>query len=154
MNYTPAIVVPAPQLTWSHYEILISLKKVKIKYSAFDLGFRIYPDILGANTRNLTENTIVTVKKKNNNYSFALHSNITPGQLYTYKGYITEIIDGDTLWVNLDLGCNTWTNRKLRLKGINTPAYAMPWENYREICLCRGLKKPFKQFIESIKIMF
>jgi len=27
-----------------------------------------------------------------------------------------------TLWVNLDLGCNTWTTRKLWLKGINSLA--------------------------------
>jgi endonuclease YncB( thermonuclease family) len=31
-------------------------------------------------------------------------------------------VDSDTLWITLDLGFNTWTTRKLRLKGINAPA--------------------------------
>jgi endonuclease YncB( thermonuclease family) len=39
---------------------------------------------------------------------------------YTYKAYVVEVIDGDTMWVDIDLGFNTWTQQKVRLRGINT----------------------------------
>lgn len=40
---------------------------------------------------------------------------------YTYRAYIEKVIDGDTLWVNIDLGFNTFTRQKLRLNGIDAP---------------------------------
>ena len=43
-----------------------------------------------------------------------------PKTLYTYKGYVKELIDGDTLWVTIDLGFSTRTTQKVRLRGINT----------------------------------
>ena len=67
------------------------------------------------------ENSIISTKKKNNQYSVTPEDTIHANNLYTYKGYIKGIIDGDTLWVTLDLGFDTWTTRKLRLRGINSP---------------------------------
>ena len=32
-----------------------------------------------------------------------------------------RIIDGDTLWVKIDCGFNTWVRQKLRLKSIDAP---------------------------------
>jgi micrococcal nuclease len=40
---------------------------------------------------------------------------------YTYKGKVIEIIDGDTLWVDIDLGFDVSVKRKLRLRDIDTP---------------------------------
>jgi endonuclease YncB( thermonuclease family) len=40
---------------------------------------------------------------------------------YTYKAIVLEIIDGDTLWVHIDLGFDIWVKRKLRLRDIDTP---------------------------------
>ena len=47
---------------------------------------------------------------------------VTTGDVthYTYKAYVIEVIDGDTMWVDIDLGFNTWTQQKVRLRGINT----------------------------------
>jgi endonuclease YncB( thermonuclease family) len=42
-------------------------------------------------------------------------------RLFTYKGYVKEIIDADTLWVTIDLGFNSRTTQKIRLRGINAP---------------------------------
>lgn len=43
-------------------------------------------------------------------------------KLYFYHGIVTNIYDGDTIRVNIDLGFNTWMfDRKLRLYGIDTP---------------------------------
>ena len=40
-------------------------------------------------------------------------------QAYTYKGYLTRIVDGDTLRVTLDLGFGIMHEEILRLRGIN-----------------------------------
>ncbi|MEI7942905.1 MAG: thermonuclease family protein, partial [Candidatus Riflemargulisbacteria bacterium] len=39
---------------------------------------------------------------------------------YTYKANVLEVLDGDTIWVDVELGFNTWTTQKLRFRGINS----------------------------------
>jgi micrococcal nuclease len=42
--------------------------------------------------------------------------------LYHYRALITDVYDGDTCTVNIDLGLNTWIQgEKLRLYRINAP---------------------------------
>lgn len=42
--------------------------------------------------------------------------------LYTYKGVIKSVYDGDTVTADIDLGFNTWLHgEKLRLARINAP---------------------------------
>lgn len=42
--------------------------------------------------------------------------------LYIYSAEVVRIYDGDTIWVDLDLGLGIWMkNQPLRLWGINTP---------------------------------
>lgn len=42
--------------------------------------------------------------------------------LYTYNARCTQVYDGDSITVNIDLGFNHWMlNQKIRLFGINTP---------------------------------
>lgn len=42
--------------------------------------------------------------------------------MYTYKAHITQVYDGDTVTVDIDLGLNVWIrNEKVRLYGINAP---------------------------------
>jgi len=46
----------------------------------------------------------------------------TPNELlYTYKAYLETVIDGDTLWVALDIGMRELSRQKLRLRGIDCP---------------------------------
>jgi len=40
---------------------------------------------------------------------------------YTYQATLQRVIDGDTLWVNIDCGFDTWIDQKVRLRGIDTP---------------------------------
>ena len=40
---------------------------------------------------------------------------------FTYKAYVQEVIDGDTLWAVIDLGLGNYTSQKLRLRGIDCP---------------------------------
>ncbi len=42
----------------------------------------------------------------------------TKKDLYTYKAYVLKVIDGDTMWINIDLGFKTWIYHKTRFRGI------------------------------------
>ena len=44
--------------------------------------------------------------------------NISKKDIYTYKAYVLSVIDGDTLWLNIDLGFKTSIYHKTRLRGI------------------------------------
>lgn len=41
--------------------------------------------------------------------------------LYTYRAAVEEVIDGDTLWVVVDLAFGLTMKQKLRLRGVNAP---------------------------------
>ena len=42
--------------------------------------------------------------------------------MYQYKAIIQNVVDGDTLTINIDLGLSVWVNNeKIRLQGVNTP---------------------------------
>ena len=40
---------------------------------------------------------------------------------YTYAGIVEHVVDGDTLWVDIECGFGIWTEQKLRLRGIDAP---------------------------------
>lgn len=42
-------------------------------------------------------------------------------KLYNYKAIVTKITDGDTIWVTMDLGFDTFRTTVCRFYGINTP---------------------------------
>ncbi|MBN2011327.1 thermonuclease family protein [candidate division KSB1 bacterium] len=43
-------------------------------------------------------------------------------KLYQYNAYVTEVYDGDTCTVDIDLGLHTWLkDEKIRLARINAP---------------------------------
>ena len=47
---------------------------------------------------------------------------INEDALYYYRAETTDVYDGDTVTVNIDLGFSTWLHdQKLRLFGINAP---------------------------------
>lgn len=49
-------------------------------------------------------------------------SGATKGDIYTYKGKVERVVDGDTLWVRINLGFRDFFIRqKLRLRGIDAP---------------------------------
>lgn len=91
-----------------------------------DLGFMTYVESPHQEVRTgrPTKDNVVRVEKSarieksERDYQFTnMDKGVAP--YYTYKAYVIEVIDGDTIWVNIDLGFSTWTKQKLRLKGIN-----------------------------------
>jgi len=47
--------------------------------------------------------------------------------VYNYpRCKVVRVVDGDTIDVVIDLGCNVFTRQRLRLRGINTPEVRGP----------------------------
>ena len=42
-------------------------------------------------------------------------------QLYTFKATCTNVVDGDTIDIDLDLGFETFAKRRVRLLNVDTP---------------------------------
>ncbi len=40
---------------------------------------------------------------------------------YTYVARVLRVIDGDTVWLDIDCGFRVWARQKVRLRGIDTP---------------------------------
>ena len=96
------------------------IKKVQ-NNTVVDLGFRFFiesPVEMNELSRN---GDLIQSQKDENGYQFFDNSDLVVPH-YTYKAFVLEVIDGDTLWVNIDLGFGAWTTQKLRLRGINTKA--------------------------------
>ncbi|MBU0634377.1 MAG: hypothetical protein KKB82_04730 [Candidatus Omnitrophica bacterium] len=96
-----------------------------------DCGFNIYYE---SDIAKISAKLVETVKTKN---SYKLvKSDATTKHLYTYKAYVRKIIDGDTLWVNVDCGFKIWSYQKLRLRGIDTPGISTQKgiEAYKFVC--------------------
>ena len=83
-----------------------------------DLGFKVYKET------ELFEHKgtfVETVKISDEKYEYN-EVRAKRKQLYVYKAFVTEVIDGDTFWVMIDLGFKNWIKQKIRLRGIDTPA--------------------------------
>lgn len=50
--------------------------------------------------------------------------------LYIYKAKCTNVVDGDTIDVKIDLGFDTYSKRRVRLLDVDTPERGQ--ENYKE----------------------
>ena len=96
------------------------LKKLQ-KENMIDLGFRFYMKnpFAEAEKASSKKEVIIKTEKLDQSYRF-IPAGTEKVPHYTYKAYVIEVIDGDTLWVNIDLGFDMWSNQKIRLKGINT----------------------------------
>jgi hypothetical protein len=92
------------------------LKEVQHKI-VVDLGFQFF---IESPFQGLSKDAIIQVNKKSNKYTHTILAEAKAAPHYIYKAYFIEAIDGDTVWVNIDLGFNTWTKQKLRLFRINT----------------------------------
>jgi micrococcal nuclease len=46
--------------------------------------------------------------------------------MYEYRANVIRVVDGDTLHVDVDLGCDCHTMLTLRLDGVNAPEHGTP----------------------------
>lgn len=87
-----------------------------------DLGFGIRFAMASDVLEEAGETMVVESMKVGNGgaYEF-IAAPADPSRLYTYQALIRKIIDGDTLWVDVDCGFGVWIRQKLRLRDIDTP---------------------------------
>lgn len=64
---------------------------------------------------------------------------------FTYSAFVTRVVDGDTIYADVDLGFHILTKQKFRLLGIDTPEIYRPL-NEKELAHGREAKR----FLESL----
>lgn len=125
-------VLAFPFLSWSHYKVLMGIENEAAREFYLEQA-----EADGWQVRLLSQ------KIKDNAYlSFQTHSKkrrtaAADGReapqltrrseaLHVYKGDVSRVIDGDTLVLDIDLGFEVWTRKRLRLRGIDTPEMNSP----------------------------
>ncbi len=110
-----------------------------------DLGFQVYRQMAGvfASGGRFKENQIIESLKKDGDYGVSATTR-TKEDLFTYKGYVQRVVDGDTLLVKVDLGFETRVRQYLRLRGVDAPELITPEGKKAKTFVERELKKiPF-----------
>ncbi|OGX27722.1 MAG: hypothetical protein A2787_07580 [Omnitrophica WOR_2 bacterium RIFCSPHIGHO2_01_FULL_48_9] len=133
---------PIPQLKSERGELYTyaiieppSLQPVE-GYKFVDCGFDVWRQIPTQSLTKFDNGTIVESVKTDETYKIKSTDRAVK-DLYTFKVTVERIIDADTLVAHIDLGFNTWTKQKLRLRGIDCA----------EILTAAGQRA--KRFIES-----
>ncbi|MDD5355204.1 MAG: DUF1016 N-terminal domain-containing protein [Candidatus Omnitrophica bacterium] len=101
-----------------------------------DVGFYINTEVALKGIARPKQGQIVESNKTALSYTFKT-SDAKNKELYTYKAQVERVVDGDTIWTNIDCGFGIWIRQKLRLRGIDTA----------EIDTAKG--KQAKQFVEA-----
>ncbi len=85
---------------------------------ALDLGFSNYYQ--PGELKHLKEGDAVFAERDREGYALT-KTPALPSDLYTYRAYVVEVIDGDTFRAIVDLGFEFVTEQKLRLRGLDAP---------------------------------
>ena len=84
-----------------------------------DFGFNIFRQLPEKKAAVFSVDDFIRVKKGGNKFSYEKVTDVVDNHLYNYKAVVEEIIDGDTIWLNIDLGFGMFTRQKVRFRGIN-----------------------------------
>jgi endonuclease YncB( thermonuclease family) len=111
----------AKRLPWGHHILLLGLKTAKVRDYY----------VTTALTRGLNRPALQRALKRGDHETLPENSPDSmlmrdADPLFVYKAIIEKIVDGDTLDVKLDLGFNTWSTQRIRLRGINAAEIAKP----------------------------
>lgn len=124
-------VQPIPQLAVTRgqlltYEVIeLAYPESKQMSPYLDLGFQMRRPFPENKSLRLKEGTIVEARATNGRYSFS-KTTAAAAQRFTYKAQLLRVVDGDTLWVNIDTGLGMLIKQKLRLRGIDCPEIDTP----------------------------
>ena len=92
---------------------------------ALDLGFASYfqPDKINQFKEGDIVHTRPSLRGSASNKAEAISvlKNASLSDLYTYRAYVSEVLDGDTFKAVIDLGFDFVTEQKLRLRGLDAP---------------------------------
>lgn len=90
-----------------------------------DLGFRVSEALAGHDDPGFEVGTVVASEQTGKRlYRFSPSERRR--RLYSYPAIVTRIIDADTFWVTIDCGFGTFSDQKVRLRGIDSPELETP----------------------------
>ena len=85
-----------------------------------DVGFGIFLGQKLTSLQNARAGQKVISSRKGRGYDFELTTE-RKAAYYSYRARVLSVIDGDTLWLDIDCGFGVWTKQKVRLRGIDAP---------------------------------
>jgi endonuclease YncB( thermonuclease family) len=91
-----------------------------------DCGFNIWKGLEVKNIDEFRDAEILVSRKKGDSFHLSPDTGSGRSSLYTYRARVERVVDGDTLWVVVHCGFNSFTRQKLRLRGIDTPELGSP----------------------------
>ena len=109
--------------------------------TVIDVGFGLLREVPSRKLDGLAPGTVVESQIEKGS-SVLVESLRTTSDLYTYRGYLDYVIDGDTVVLYVDLGFGTYSRQKLRLRGIDTPELKTPEGEKAKAFVVEILKKP------------
>jgi len=139
----PQKPIEAPKLSVTRGKLytykLVKPKLLTLADTEFviDCGFSYWEERFNQTIKNPEEDQIIESVKTVSGFKCQV-SNATLKDLYTYKAFVEEVVDGDTIWVNIDLGFRNWYRINLRFRGIDAP----------EMSTKKGIRS--KEFVESV----
>ena len=86
-----------------------------------DLGFRVTRLLPPSRAARLSAGDIVRADRTARATGLTKLDPSWQDRLYAFKAHLVRVVDGDTLVVNVDLGFDTYTERPLRLRGLDAP---------------------------------
>ena len=89
-----------------------------------DLGFGIYHAAPFPGAETVPPGGIVEVVRNgapDPEWYHLAPSGLGKSALYTYQAAVERVVDGDTLWAEIDGGFDIWVRQKRRLRGIDAP---------------------------------
>lgn len=116
---TEELLIPIKGIL-STYRIVTAVAGPWIGQPAIDLGFSNYHRPLRG-TLPFHDKEIVRASEAG---KLTRVQNATATDLFTYRAYVLEVTDADTLWVLIDLGFGILTQQYLRLRGLDASEIA------------------------------
>ena len=118
----PGMQLLKPKLGTLYTYRLIKSKPVQANPGRLkvDQGFRVHYVDFAIRGELKAGQIVESRKQENGNYS-VVSSKRKESDLYTYKAWVERVIDGDTQFVEIDLGFSVALEQYLRLRGIDCP---------------------------------
>ncbi len=126
------------------------IRPVKSLEPVIDLGFGVRhgPDVGGP--INYSAGTFINSEKLKTKYRLnPIEAPRARKERFAYVAYLTNVVDGDTIVVDVDLGFNVFVEQRLRLRGIDAPEINSPEGIEAKIFLEERLKRSRKIVIKT-----
>lgn len=120
-----------------------------------DLGFAAYLEFSNVPKSFFSGDFIRSVKKEDAEgpeaYRYERFHGAAEKNLYFYRAWCEKVVDGDTAWMQIDLGFGIHTRQKLRLRGVDAPENDEAGGSKSRKFLQQRLRDPEGVLIRTVK---